>query len=166
MICKSCGNTFDDNLTVCPVCGISAAQPFTEQDNKKAAKADHSNSQKNTSPSKRENAAAVTGLIIGGLCSIFNIVVLIFSQTGTGEVLFEIAVWELYLLVPYWFVTFLGMILCINRPDSRKNAIACLIICVINTIIYAIMFKVFLMPYYVNQLSEIFSPPMPYNLDK
>lgn len=32
MICESCGNTYDDNLTVCPVCGVSAAQSLAKPD--------------------------------------------------------------------------------------------------------------------------------------
>ena len=32
MICESCGSTYDDNLTVCPVCGVSASQSFAEPD--------------------------------------------------------------------------------------------------------------------------------------
>ena len=139
------------------------SQPAVDADEelKTSPSADYPNHYENTGPSEKVNAAANVGLFTGILFFVFNIVVLIFSLTGVGDKIFDISVFELYLLLPYWVISWVGVISCINNKASRPKAVLGIMLCITNTIIYAVIFKNILAPYYLDQILNAFSPPMP-----
>ena len=124
----------------------------------------HSDSYRNTGPSKKVNTAADLGLFMGILFFVFNIVVLIFSLTGVGDKIYDISFYEFFVMLPYWIISLVGVIICINNKASRPRAIVSIMLCITNTIIYAVMFKYILAPYYIDQILNAFSPPMPQSL--
>ena len=106
---------------------------------------------------QKVNAAANVGLFMGVLFIVFNIVILIFSLTGVGGKIVDVSVFELYLLLPYWIISLVGVISCIKLSDSRFKAVFGMLLCIANTIICVVMFKSFLMPDFLSNISRFFN---------
>ena len=141
MYCESCGSTIPDDVSVCPICGVSAKAPDAVQAtvNAQQVSAD-SNSSAVTSAKVPTDKMATAGLLLGIVSAVLVFIPYTYKLLYTGW-------WGFFLfIIPLLGLTFSIIGLKLKNGYISPKAIAGIILSVVSSAIILLLFFFVVVP--------------------